>query len=701
MKSRFARAHREDGAALVLVLILVTVIALGLGALLTRSDTSIRATVGLRDQAAATYNADGAMQAAINNLRNSTYNHTAGQTCFSGTNAQDSGATLGLDNFYSDDSAAVTCSADPKRVRIQCPSLHDCNRPGNAILTLGNIPGEDGLNITQPVGSTFRVHGNVFSNSNINVVKGALNTNANVWARGACAGTIQSTPPPKCDYSDSNELGDDPGYVPFAPSMPVHQPMPKCETADSVVTFLPGYYDDAAALTNMMDGNGPCKHSTWWFTPGDYYFDFHNDGDNANPLLGGSNVWTIDDGYLVAGTPVDAAGKKLLSPTVPATIPGSCDNPIKNEGAAGVQFIFGGSSQLSVKQGKVEICGSYNVDKVPVAIYGLKSGAETTTEWTGADALKLDTVTTPSKFDPATVATLANTNEAPVAAASWKNVKKNGDTAVLEVSGFHPSTPIPAGSVLQSAVVRITHKHSDPAASTDSFSVSLTTGAGPALTGTTPGRPGGAAVPFQTDTVPLDVARDGALAKAVHDGTYDNSTIAVTTNLSAQNDIEYIDAIQLELSFTPPAFRAETGCLTHGPYTGTGNASTCALVTTENTNANLFYIQGTTYAPKAALDITLNNAAEQVFRFGVISRSLWLKETGSFSYTGVVIEVPDDSPGFVFSMYLSVYICPKSPTCSPGGSPVLRSKVALVDSDPTTPHAGARQVTILSWSRPG
>lgn len=687
MKSRFARAHREDGAALVLVLILVTVIALGLSALLTRSDTSIRATVGLRDQAAATYNADGAMQAAINNLRNSTYNHAAGQNCFGASN------TLQLNGFYGADSAAVTCTADPKKVLIQCPSLSDCNRPGNAILTLGKDPAEDGLNITQPTGSTFRVHGNIFSNSNINVVNGALNTNANLWARTSCSGTIQSVPAPKCNYSDSNELGDDPGYAPWATTVPVHRSMPACTTPNSVIRFLHGYYDDAAALSKMMDGNSACKHSTWWFEPGIYYFDFHNRGDNANPLLDDiENVWTINDGQLVAGTPVNGAA----APSVPASIPGSCDNPIKNAEAVGVQFIFGGSSRLAVKKGEVEICGSYYTDKVPVALYGLKSGAETVTTWTGADALKLDAVESGSKFAPTTPATLAN---ADLAAASWKSTKKN-DQAVLEVSGFHPPTPIPAGSILQSAVVKVTHRHSD-AASTETLGVSLATDDGPDLTGTVPGRTGGAAVPFETDTVSLDAARDGTLAKAIHDGTYTDSTIVLTAKLSEKNDVEEIDAIQLELSFTPPAFRAETGCITHGPYTGTGNASTCALVTTENTDANLFYVQGTTYAPKAALDITLNNAAEQVFRFGVISRSLWIKETGSFTYTGVVIEVPDDSPGFVFSMYLTVYICPNSPTCSPGASPVLRSKVALVDSDPSTPQAGARQVTILSWSRPG
>ena len=266
MKSRFARAHREDGAALVLVMILVTIIALGLAALLTRSDTSIRETVGLRDQAAATYNADGALQAAINDLRNSTYNDAAGQTCFSGLNARDSGKTLELKNFYPPavqttpptpaDSAAVTCSADPRKVLIQCPSLSECNRPGNAILTLGKVSGEDALNIQQPTGSTFRVHGNVFSNSNINVVNGKLNTNAAAWARTSCSGIIQSSPAPACNYgSTPNVLGNDPGYAADATTAPVHRDLPACTTPNSVVTFLPGSYDDAHGLSDMMNGS--------------------------------------------------------------------------------------------------------------------------------------------------------------------------------------------------------------------------------------------------------------------------------------------------------------------------------------------------------------------------------------------------------------------------------------------------------------
>src|SRR5581483_3353201 len=128
----------------------------------------------------------------------------------------------------------------------------------------------------------------------------------------------------------------------------------------------------------------------------------------------------------------------------------------------------------------------------------------------------------------------------------------------------------------------------------------------------------------------------------------------------------------------------------------------CAVISTANGSGGTIYIQGTTYVPGGAVDLILNNAAEQVFRFGVIARTLWVKETGSFSYTGPVIEVPDDSPGFVVAVYLAV--CPPgTASCLPGSgvTPVLRAKVAYVDADPTAPVPGQRQVVVLSWNRSG
>jgi hypothetical protein len=639
------------------------------------------------------YNADGAVQAGINNIRKSTYNASPGEHCFGPTSADVLKVPFGAD------SAAVSCAADPERVLVQCPSLSQCNRPGSAILTLGST-GEDGLNIQQPNGSTFRVHGNIFSNSNINVANGTLDTNTRVYARGACTGTIVSTPAKQCDYgSVANPLGNDPGYAPAAATVPAYRSLPACTTPNSVVVFQPGYYDDAAGLSAMMAGNSACKHSTWWFTPGAYYFDFHNAGSNRYPVYGstGGNVWTIDDGYLVAGTPVDAAGLAKASPSVPATIPGACDNPIHNVEAKGVQFIFGGDSRFEVKAGQVEICGTYSATAPPVAIYGMPTGTDAPTQLVGTDALKLDTVPTPGDFGVSATPTNLRTVDA-TNLATWKSKKKN-DSGTVTVDGFVPPAAIPAGSVLTSASVKVTHRHSD-AGSSDSLAVTLTpNGGGPSVSGTTAGRPGSAA--FATDSIALDSTGVGALARAVHAGTFTGARIALTTELSANNDTEDLDAIQLELTYVAPAFRAATGCVTTGPYTGTGSAA-CAQVTSVNNAGNQFYVQGTTYAPKAVLDITLNNAAEQVFRFGVVARSLWVKLTGSFSYNGVVIEVPDDSPGFAFSVYLTAYVCPGTPkdACAATGTPALRAKVAFVDGDPVNPTAGERQVIVLSWSSP-
>src|SRR3982751_907657 len=135
------------------------------------ADTNLRATVNLRGQAATSADADGAIQAAITSIRHSTFNAAGGTHCFGASD------TLALPNFDGATSAAVACTADPATVLIQCPALSQCNRPGNAILTLGTVPGEDGLTIDQPSTSTFQVHGSVFSNSNVNVVKGGLFTN--------------------------------------------------------------------------------------------------------------------------------------------------------------------------------------------------------------------------------------------------------------------------------------------------------------------------------------------------------------------------------------------------------------------------------------------------------------------------------------------------------------------------------------------
>ncbi|MDX6264262.1 MAG: hypothetical protein QOH84_5950, partial [Kribbellaceae bacterium] len=173
-----SRRRDEHGSSLLMVLVVITVVALALSALLTRSDAAQKVTDSLRKDAASSYTADGAMQAAINNLRNSTYNGNPGQHCFGLSD------TLSLLAFDGLNPVAVKCQPDPKQAVVQCQTADDCNRPDNAILALSTIPGETAISVAQPAASTFRVHGKVFSNSSIDVTAGSLSASGTLSARG-------------------------------------------------------------------------------------------------------------------------------------------------------------------------------------------------------------------------------------------------------------------------------------------------------------------------------------------------------------------------------------------------------------------------------------------------------------------------------------------------------------------------------------
>jgi hypothetical protein len=589
--------------------------------------------------------------------------------------------------------------------------IHDDNKPGNAILTLGQVAGEDGINIkalaktpgNQPV--PFNVRGQIVSDSNINVVSGTLQSNASVRAHTGCSGTIVSTPPPVCasgtvaDPNYQNEIELAGSGFPDLQKVPTTCP-------GKVVTFTPGYYDDANALSQLMDGTGSCKGSVWWFSPGNYYFDFKN---NENPLLPkqGGDEWVIKDGQLIAGSPCanrlnpnTTKCTPISKPQVPALTPGACQSPTEttDDHYAGVQFIFGGDSRLTVAAGDVEICGTWHDHRPPIALYGLKSGTASPVDQNG---LTLSSVTTPNDYGA--TATVASLSTADGTAASWKS-KKNNDAATVTVKGFAPTSPVPAGSMLKSAVVRIKHRH-QVATTTDSLAMTLTPTNGSALpVATATGRLG--TTTFQTTFIPVDTAGDGSLADQIYKGTFSGATIGLTTTLPTKDDISDIDTIQLDLTYVPPAFRGETNaaipgtnCLT---LAYTGGSGPCAVFSTTTSYSGKLYLQGTTYTPAAVVDITLSNITQQVLRFGLVSRSLFIKETGALSYSGPVIELPDNSLGYGPGgtiVYLSTYICPGKPTCSSStGTLLLRSRVFVYDPS-GTPEPATRKMVVQSWSR--
>lgn len=713
------RIRRSDdrGAALLLVLVVITASALSMAALLSFADTSVRTTVALRSQAANAYDADGAAGAAINALRKNGFNNDSSSTtypkCFGNLGTSD---TLVLPNFYPGStgsaraSAAVKCAPDPTSGAAGgLVQITGANKPGNAILTLGTNAAEHGIDIKALNNTTpFTVHGSVVSDSNIVVTSGSLVSNTAVTAHTGCSGTIVSVPAAACSSPivADPDYKFDPYYGTPANAVPPFRTVPAATSANcpgKVMTFQPGYYDDAAALSSLMAGGGsnPCKDSVWWFTPGIYYFDFHN-GGNQNPFLSGTDQWLIKNGQLLAGTPVNSAGVPLAAPSSPITVPGACQNPIKSQTATGVQFIFGGDSQFQVSgSADAEICGTYRSPadgRPPIAVYGLKSGTVPVTP--PANGLAA-TAATSSQFTAPVAGTL--TSGASAADSKYDTWTKNGSSnqsGILTLSsGFAPTPLIPAGSIVTSAKLRIVYGAS-PAVVSRSIVITPAAG-GPAITKTVSNAAQAAAA---TQTIDLNDTTATGLAASIRTNGFTGASMTYTSTMTATG-IENVDAVLLDVSYIPPAFRAEDttsvpgNCLA-STYSGTGSGE-CAVISTSTSYAGSFYIQATTYVPAAVIDLTLNNITQQVLRFGVISRSLFVKETGSITYSGPVIEVPDDSPGLGPGgtiVYLSVYVCPASATCSTSTGK-LRLKTRVLIYDPSgTPSPPARQISIQSWS---
>lgn len=725
--------EEDRGAALILVLFVVTVIGLAGAALLTFSDTSVRTTVALRDQAGNAYNADGAAQVAIESLStgygfasSELFQNANGTTCFG-----EHGGTLNLRDFYpaangrdgnAPSSASVVCTADPATgVNSIVVPITAANRPGQAIMTLGKTS-EVGINIETPSTSAFAVKGPVRSNSTIKVLTGALQSTAAVTALGACTGSIFSTPSKSCSLA-ANAVSD-PGYASEATAVPAYRDVPADDLTscpDGVVAFLPGYYDDAKSLTALMTGSGPCAGSTWWFKPGTYYFDFHNNTSDPDVYRGAvtasgrtANQWAITKGNLVAGTPTDGNGTAKASPGAFPTIPGSCQNPGRRKTPTGVQFIFGGDSQLAVGgSADAEICGTYHADRPPIALYGLKTGAATTTtlsgSGTGSSALRMSTVLSPGNFTNATQASLA---ELGGTSATWPKTSSGTETSTISMSGYAPppATPIPAGSIVKTATIRVTHGNSKKYVAADRLAVTFTP---KGVAGSPPGpdiTPAGLTYPNSTGLVTNSLVVQAANATSpfgqyVHENGFTGADMAYAATLT-HSGIESLDTIQIDISYVAPAFRSEniatisSNCI-NVTYTRTSSTA-CAVLSTSVSAlpsfTGAFYIQGTTYTPLAAIDLTLNNAAQQVLRFGVISRSLWAKKVGAFSYPGPVIEMPDDAEGNDGApiVILTVYVCPatSTSTCSThaGATMGLRAQARIDDAEPPS------KVTILSWS---
>lgn len=725
------RTADDSGAILVIAIIVITVVSVVTGLVLTRGDGSLRATIALRNVAGTSYAADGAAQVALNALRtgywdgsaekldpNWAFTNVVGDGCF-GRNDNASilspDGDLLLSEFYTapkssgdgDTSAYVTCvPEDATGAQGTVRHVTTENSPGHAVITLGS-GGENGLH-AKTNNNSLKVRGGIWSNSNIVAERPIEVEDASVRARTGCTGTItvEAGQTKNCSSSGIS----DPNYPADISSIPEHRSVPAGCGSDHYIAFEPGYYDDAAALENLTTS---CN-KIFWFKPGAYYFDFHN--NSADPLFetgitngATDNEWYVSRGKLIAGTPIDGSGNVLSAPPANPTIPGSCQNPIDSANAQGVQFVFGGDSRIHIAGNpadpQVELCATYRASVPPIVLYGAKTGDNPSlTEIENGSALTTagaPTIAAPTgsdgTFTPLTADVLQDTGNGSTVWQRTAGGVDGNEVRRITMGGFAPPTTIQKGAVLKQARLIVRHKSAlNNAGTASTIKIMPSAPNSTALATFNLGRPGG----LTTETIDLKASQTAvfnALAKGIHDNGYTGSDIEYTATVGRTQSAE-LDAVRLELEYYVPQMRGPAAipnnCLT---VVGGG----CAVLASDHNFKGHLYLQGTTYAALQKVDIGLGNLTAQVFRWGIIARSLYVESTGAFGHPGAVIELPDNSPGFGVDgtiVQMTVYVCQGSDTCDDSGRVALKVRAQVWDEDGNPSTIEDRQVTVLSWS---
>lgn len=723
---RHRRARGDDGASLVLVLVFVASFGLIVPALLGLAQTSVTSVAATRAVTDVTLDADAATDQAVNRVRNGTFYNSPAQPCFHDpadlVGTTDSSA-MEVTGANTGRKVLVTCQAAPATgfpTSVRVP-ITSANRPGQALLTLSRATGEAG--IRQTANNVLRISGRVFSNSGIEVTNPNARlevSNAPLIARGACdlgSGTVVGSPK-SCNDSTQDSLGADPAGQPgyqLPTTLPVQVTAPTCGSSPAGYTLSPGTYRSASALSALTRTS--CK-ALLHFTSGVYYFDF----PDSDP------VWSVTDGYVVGGSiPTGTrawttAGYPLLPPKVPGACVGPTEivPPVATNG--GVLFVFGGQSRMSISGGgKVELCGRYSTTEPPIAVYGANtgSGQAPVTVPVGTDG---SSTGTGSDFTSSQNIRLEDGTTSDAAIVASNAVK-----SVAAVAVSMPATAtVPSGARLTSASLRVTHQE---ARGVSTVQGSTTYPPGP-ITGLSvsfsPRSYGNGSAPDVAPAAQPTVRDLGARTPDTLDITSElrpyfdaygftgiNTTFKATAALGT-SALEKLDAIRLEVTYELPGFRQGSGCVVATPYTN--GSGPCALITANGSNSETrLYVQGTTYAPKAALDITLNNVSEQVFRFGLIARTVKVSITGSSSFADAVIAVPDVAAGYTSTVPLAVHLqtwsCEASTCASPpvpapqgwvpasgsGWKRRVSARVRVSDAA-YPPTAALRQTDVESWA---
>jgi hypothetical protein len=590
---RRLRSGGDEGSALVLALIIVASIGLMLTSVLSFAGDSLTTTPKLENQRNETHYVSGAVQGAINNIRNSSVLGSTRTACpdFDPT----SGSVDGADGDIN-----VTC--EPK----DTSGGNQADQPNWAIHTLGTANGE-GINDSSGNG-LLTVDGGVYSNGRILVGGGAHNAMqviGSAYAEATCTPLSRITTTdllgPQCpNYNDVNHIGDDPNYTAAVANDAAltsliasddADPVPTCPDS-GIVNFSPGYYSElpATLLANLAPS---CSGAVWWFKPGKYYFDY-------------PGTWSVE-------TVVGGTKSARFSSSGYQSIDGNCDSdPTK----PGVQFIFGGASKVTVgHKNELELCGpsasqSFTGSPQHIALFGLKGGTAPgpTNGTLAADQAPTSTVV-PTFLNPGNAQTINGTSASAVIG--------NNQTATLNFSSI---TDVPKGARVTAVTLSV--NSSTPTSAAASVSVH---------TPSTPGSQTHNIADNCTATCTVNILTDlqTPVWRDLNGLTVDylvkgGANPAVTAS---------IDGIALTVTYTVPKLQA-LQCTTG-----------CTFFEANSPDVTVF-VHGTVYTPTGGWDLQFQNKSEALFDRGVVFRTVDLNNNPSFKQTDSPFQLPTATPFF-------------------------------------------------------
>jgi hypothetical protein len=238
---------------------------------------------------------------------------------------------------------------------------------------------------------------------------------------------------------------------------------------------------------------------------------------------------------------------------------------------------------------------------------------------------------------------------------------------------------IPAGSTINAATLVATHKES-PTGNVASVRAVVTPAVGSAVSASLANL--GSLSADSVDLLALGLTNPAAFASL--------SVKYEATAWFGRTITDSLDGVVINVTYTRPGFTAESGCIVSHPYPS--QEDSCALITTSGAQTGLA-LQGTLYAPAAAVDLAQTNRSNQVAARGIIARHIALSVTPSTSCLPncpAMVSLPASGPATYAdrTVLFTVY---------PNGSshPSLRVTVTIQDGGGATPGSA---VIITSWS---